>query len=32
MLKTTRDRIMPAAIAGSYPPPLWFDASTRFQQ
>ena len=27
MLKTTRDRIMPRAIAGSYHRPLWFDAS-----
>lgn len=27
MLTTTRDRIMPTAITGSYPRPLWFDAS-----
>jgi hypothetical protein len=27
MLKTTRNRIMPTAIAGSHPRPLWFDAS-----
>ncbi len=27
MLKTTRDMIMPTAITGSYPRPLWFDAS-----
>jgi hypothetical protein len=29
MLKTTRDRIMPTAIAGSHSPALWFDASLR---
>jgi 5-methyltetrahydropteroyltriglutamate--homocysteine methyltransferase len=27
MLTTTRDMIMPTAITGSYPRPLWFDAS-----
>ena len=27
MLKTTRDMTMPTAITGSYPRPLWFDAS-----
>ena len=27
MLKTTRDMIMPTAITGSYPRPLWFDTS-----
>src|ERR1700740_258638 len=27
MLKTTRDLIMPTAITGSYPRPLWFDRS-----
>ena len=27
MLKTTRDLIMPTAITGSYPRPLWYDAS-----
>jgi 5-methyltetrahydropteroyltriglutamate--homocysteine methyltransferase len=27
MLKTTRDIIMPTAITGSYPRPLWYDAS-----
>src|ERR671934_2528515 len=27
MLKTTRDMIMPTAITGSYPRPLWFDRS-----
>ncbi len=27
MLTTTRDLIMPTAITGSYPRPLWFDAS-----
>ena len=27
MLKTTRDMIMPTAITGSYPRPLWYDAS-----
>ncbi|HTV45684.1 MAG TPA: cobalamin-independent methionine synthase II family protein [Stellaceae bacterium] len=27
MLKTTRDMVMPTAITGSYPRPLWFDLS-----
>src|SRR6202047_1127366 len=27
MLKTTRGLILPTAITGSYPRPLWFDAS-----
>jgi 5-methyltetrahydropteroyltriglutamate--homocysteine methyltransferase len=27
MLKTTRDVVMPTAITGSYPRPLWFDRS-----
>jgi 5-methyltetrahydropteroyltriglutamate--homocysteine methyltransferase len=27
MLKTTRDLTLPTAITGSYPRPLWFDAS-----
>jgi hypothetical protein len=27
--KTTRDRTMPTAIAGSYSAPLWFDASVQ---
>jgi 5-methyltetrahydropteroyltriglutamate--homocysteine methyltransferase len=27
MLTTTRDMVMPTAITGSYPRPLWFDAS-----
>jgi 5-methyltetrahydropteroyltriglutamate--homocysteine methyltransferase len=27
MLKTTRDMIMPTAITGSYPRPLWYDVS-----
>ena len=27
MLTTTRDMIMPTAITGSYPRPLWYDAS-----
>ena len=27
MLKTTRDMMLPTAITGSYPRPLWFDAS-----
>jgi Zn-dependent alcohol dehydrogenase len=27
MLKNTRDMIMPTAITGSCPRPLWFDAS-----
>ena len=27
MLKTTRDMILPTAITGSYPRPLWFDRS-----
>src|SRR6202795_1197239 len=27
MLTTTRDMILPTAITGSYPRPLWFDAS-----
>jgi 5-methyltetrahydropteroyltriglutamate--homocysteine methyltransferase len=27
MLKTTRDMVMPTAITGSYPRPLWFDRS-----
>ena len=27
MLKTTRDMILPTAITGSYPRPLWYDAS-----
>jgi 5-methyltetrahydropteroyltriglutamate--homocysteine methyltransferase len=27
MLKTTRDMVLPTAITGSYPRPLWFDAS-----
>ena len=27
MLKTTRDMVMPTAITGSYPRPLWYDAS-----
>ena len=27
MLTTTRDMIMPTAITGSFPRPLWFDAS-----
>jgi 5-methyltetrahydropteroyltriglutamate--homocysteine methyltransferase len=26
-VKTTRDRTMPTAIAGSYSAPLWYDAS-----
>ena len=25
MLKTTRDMVMPTAITGSYPRPLWYD-------
>ena len=31
MLSTTRDMIMPTAITGSYPRPLWFDASLNGQ-
>jgi hypothetical protein len=27
MLKTTRDMMLPTAITGSYPRPLWFDRS-----
>src|ERR1700728_3805390 len=27
MLKTTRDMVMPTAITGSYPRPLWYDVS-----
>ncbi len=27
MLKTTRDMILPTAITGSYPRPLWYDVS-----
>ena len=27
MLNTTRDLVLPTAITGSYPRPLWFDAS-----
>ena len=27
MLKTTRDMILPTAITGSYPRPLWYEAS-----
>jgi len=27
MLKTTRDMVLPTAITGSYPRPLWYDAS-----
>jgi 5-methyltetrahydropteroyltriglutamate--homocysteine methyltransferase len=27
MLRTTRDMVMPTAITGSYPRPLWFDRS-----
>jgi 5-methyltetrahydropteroyltriglutamate--homocysteine methyltransferase len=27
MLKTTRDMMLPTAITGSYPRPLWYDAS-----
>jgi len=27
MLTTTSDMILPTAITGSYPRPLWFDAS-----
>ena len=27
MLSVTRDLVMPTAITGSYPRPLWFDAS-----
>src|SRR6201992_3942547 len=27
MLKTTRNMMLPTAITGSYPRPLWFDAS-----
>jgi methionine synthase II (cobalamin-independent) len=27
MLKTTRDMVLPTAITGSYPRPLWFDAN-----
>src|ERR1700757_4228212 len=27
MLKATRDMVMPTAITGSYPRPLWYDAS-----
>src|SRR3981189_1474539 len=27
MLKTTRNLMLPTAITGSYPRPLWFDAS-----
>src|SRR4051812_50089873 len=27
MLTTTRDMILPTAITGSYPRPLWYDAS-----
>src|SRR3954452_23095268 len=27
MLKTTRDLVLPTAITGSYPRPLWFDLS-----
>ena len=27
MLKTTRDMVLPTAITGSYPRPLWFDRS-----
>src|SRR6266852_4328304 len=27
MLTTTRDMVLPTAITGSYPRPLWFDAS-----
>jgi len=27
MLTTTRDMVMPTAITGSYPRPLWFEAS-----
>src|ERR1700741_3878142 len=27
MLTTTRDMVMPTAITGSYPRPLWYDAS-----
>src|SRR3979411_819970 len=27
MLTTTRDMVLPTAITGSYPRPLWYDAS-----
>jgi hypothetical protein len=27
MLKTTRDMVLPTAITGWYPRPLWYDAS-----
>ena len=27
MLTTTRDMILPTAITGSYPRPLWFEAN-----
>jgi 5-methyltetrahydropteroyltriglutamate--homocysteine methyltransferase len=27
MLKTTRDLVLPTAVTGSYPRPLWYDAS-----
>src|SRR6476646_4374819 len=27
MLKTTHDMVLPTAITGSYPRPLWYDAS-----
>ena len=29
MLKVTRDLMLPTAITGSYPRPLWFDESLR---
>jgi 5-methyltetrahydropteroyltriglutamate--homocysteine methyltransferase len=29
MLTTTSDMILPTAITGSYPRPLWYDASLR---
>src|SRR5260221_3597567 len=31
MLKTTRDMIMPTAITGSYPRPLWYNANLNGQ-
>ena len=27
MLTTTRDMVLPTAITGSYPRPLWYDAN-----
>ena len=27
MLTTTKDLVLPTAITGSYPRPLWYDAS-----